>query len=103
MTTDDNVNATPVSRGGVGWSRAFWVTAGADVLLFLGSVLNVFANPRGQFDGLVLVVLLVFLGVIGVTMGIVALIRRPLAYGIALVLVAAPLLFLGILCFRVTS
>ena len=102
MTTDDNPNAIPTAQRDVWWSRAFWLAAGADVLLFLGSVLNVYENPRGQFDGLVLVALLVFLGVTGVTMAVVALIRRPLAYGIALVLVAVPLLFLGILCFRVT-
>ncbi len=101
MAVPDNVAA---ERGrGVWLPRVFWIVTSADILLFLASLWNIWTYPGGQFDGLLVFVLLVLLGVVGATMGIVALIRRPASYVIALAFVAVPLLFLGIRLFEVTG
>ena len=102
VAIDDNTGATPAAQRGAWLPRVFWIVACVDVLLFPGGILNVWTYPRGQFDGLVVFSLLVLIGVIVVTMGIVALIRRPAAYWIALLLVVVPLLLLGLQMFSVT-
>jgi len=103
MPADETPQVTPAATRDVWLPRVFWSVACGDVLLFLGGILNISAHPRGQFDGLLVFALLVLLGVVGLTMGIVALIRRPLAYAIALVVVVVPLLLLGIQLFSVTA
>jgi hypothetical protein len=102
MGASDTAADKPNGKTGDWLARVFWFVACADTLLFLASMWNVWTYPRGQFDGLVIFVLLVLLGVMAATMGIIALIRRPAAYGIALTLVAAPLLLVGLQFAKVT-
>ena len=92
MTAQDNVQP---QRGRNRWlARVFWAVVCGDVPLFLAAMWGVWSNPAGQFDGLVIFVLLVFLGFTAVMSGIVALIRRPAAYVVGLIF-AVPLLLLG--------
>lgn len=103
MASHDSANTPLPGQRGVWLPRVFWIAACFDVLLFLGSLLNIWDYPRGEFDGLLVFALYVLLGLMAVTMGIVALIRRPMAYGIALVVIVVPLMFLGIQLFTVTA
>ncbi len=71
----------------------FWVSAGVNVLLVLVPALNELSHPSSEFGGLIVFSLLAIVAILGVISGIVALIRRPLAYGIGLALVSVPALW----------
>jgi ABC-type dipeptide/oligopeptide/nickel transport system permease component len=60
-------------------------------------LVEVESSPGGEFTGYVIFLLLVLLVLIGVVVGIVALIRRPAAYGIGLALLIVPPLWWGLL------
>ena len=62
--------------------------------------MQVESSPGGEFTGYVVFSLLVLLGLVGVVMGIVALIRRPAAYAIGLALLVVPPLWWGLLRLR---
>jgi hypothetical protein len=81
-------------------ARAFWIVACGDVLLFLIWLLQVENSQGGQFAGLAVFFLLVLLGLAVVITGIVALIRKPAAYGVALALLVVPPLWWGALIAR---
>jgi hypothetical protein len=85
----------PVRVRGGGVALAFWIVACGDVLLFLIWLWQVENSPGGQFTGLVVFFLLVLLGMAGVIMVIVALIRRPAAYAVGLALLVVPPLWWG--------
>jgi hypothetical protein len=71
----------------------FWAAACGSALLVLVPAADEWVHPRGEFSGLVVVGLLLIAAVLAVVVAAVALIRRPLAYGIGLALVSAPLLW----------
>ncbi|WP_426954147.1 hypothetical protein [Muricoccus radiodurans] len=73
-------------------SRLFWIVVGSDVLFALMLISSVAAHPRGQFDGLQVLMVLVFTALICVIAGVVALIRKPVAYQIGIFLTAIPAL-----------
>jgi hypothetical protein len=54
-------------------------------------------SPGGEFTGYIVFLLLVLLGLVGVVMGIIALIRRPAAYAIGLTLLVVPPLWWGLM------
>ncbi|MFO1157747.1 MAG: hypothetical protein U1E60_02800 [Reyranellaceae bacterium] len=69
---------------------AFWIAASVNVLLVLIPALDEWSHPGGQFSGLVVVGLLVIAAGLLVVIAIVALVRRPWAYGVGLALVCLP-------------
>ena len=71
-------------------SRLFWIVAGGDVVVALALLLKVATGPVSRYDWLVEVLLLAFVVLAGVVMGVVALIRKPVAYGIGLALAVVP-------------
>ena len=71
-------------------ARLFWIVAGADMLVLLALAASTVADPHGQFAGLVLAMFVIGILLLGVIMGGVALIRRPVAYWIGLALVIWP-------------
>lgn len=71
-------------------ARLFWIVAGIDLLMLLALTADAAINPHGQFAGLLVVMLLAMIVLLGVVMLAVALIRRPVAYWIGLVLVIGP-------------
>jgi hypothetical protein len=73
---------------GLAW--LFWIVAGGDMLVLLALTADTVVNPSGQFAGLVLVMFLAAIVLLGMVMVVVALIRRPVAYGIGLALVIWP-------------
>jgi hypothetical protein len=97
MTAQDRTAVDPKNARGIWLARAFWIVACGDVVLFLVWLLQVESSPGGQFTGLVVFFLLVLLGLVGAIAGIVALIRRPAAYGIGLALLVVPPLWWGAL------
>ena len=68
----------------------FWIVAGGDMLVLLALAADTAINPSGQFAGLVLVMFVAMIVLLGVLMVAVALIRRPVAYGIGLALAIWP-------------
>lgn len=68
----------------------FWIVAGGDMLVLLSLAADTMINPHGQFAGLVFVMFLGMIVLLGVVMLGMALIRRPVAYGIGLALVIWP-------------
>src|SRR5215469_2298864 len=74
----------------------FWIVAGGDFLFVLLELLDTWANPSGEFAGLAIFVWLVILVLAALIMGVVALIRKPVAYAIGLFLVVWPPLSSGI-------
>jgi hypothetical protein len=75
-------------------ARLFWIVACADALLVLAALAKVLSGSPSRYDVLVALILLAILGLVGVIAGVVALIRRGVAYGIGLALLAAsPLMF----------
>jgi hypothetical protein len=68
----------------------FWIVAGGDMLVLLALAADTAVNPHGQFAGLVFVMLLAMAVLLGAVMLGVALIRRPVAYGIGLALAIGP-------------
>lgn len=77
----------------MGLRRMFWIVAGGDMLVLLALAADTAISPHGQFAGLALAMLLAMILLLGVIMAGVALIRRPVAYGIGLALVIAPPLY----------
>ncbi|HEY5339003.1 MAG TPA: hypothetical protein VIJ85_12420, partial [Rhizomicrobium sp.] len=75
--------------------RAFWLVASADFLIFLGFSVNTYMNPSSEYDGIVLVFSAALTVATGVMMGIVALIRKPGAYGVGLALALLPYIYYG--------
>jgi hypothetical protein len=71
-------------------ARLFWIIAGGDMLVLLALAVDSAVNPSGQFAGLVLVAFLAMIVLVGAIMVGVALIRRPMAYGVGLALVIWP-------------
>ncbi len=74
----------------------FWIVAGGDLLFLLTTLLDAWTHPSGEFAGLAILVLLVITGLAGLIVGVVALIRNPVAYAIGLALMAWPPLLYGI-------
>ena len=89
--------AKPETRRGGRLTRAFWILACVDLLVCLLWLMQVENSPGGEFTGYIVFLLLVLLGLVGVVMGIIALIRRPAAYAIGLVLLVVPPLWWGLM------
>jgi ankyrin repeat protein len=70
--------------------RFFWIVACGDVALALALLLKIATGPVSRYDWLVELLLLAFVVLVGAVMGVVALIRKPVAYGIGLALAAVP-------------
>jgi hypothetical protein len=71
-------------------SRLFWIVAGGDVVVALALLLKIATGAVSRYDWLVEVLLPAFVVLAGVVMGVVALIRKPVAYGIGLALAVVP-------------
>jgi hypothetical protein len=71
-------------------AHVFWIVAGSEMALLLAVTLNTYANPTSRMDGYAVLAGLVVILALAVIMGVVALIRRPMAYGIGLALVLLP-------------
>ena len=69
----------------------FWIAACCSLLLLLVPAADEWNHPRGEFSGLAVVVMLALAVPLVVIVLVVALIRKPVAYGIGLVLVSLPL------------
>ena len=74
----------------------FWIVASGDLLFLLATLSDAWTHPSGEFAGLVVFGLFVITGLAGLIMGVVALIRKPAAYVIGLILLASPPLTFGI-------
>ncbi|HVH81168.1 MAG TPA: ankyrin repeat domain-containing protein [Stellaceae bacterium] len=96
MSAQDTRHVTPDHVRGKWLPGAFWIVAIGDVLFLLAALLDAWTNPSGEFAGLVVVLLLALLVIAGVIVGIVALIRNPVAYAIGLALMVWPPLTFGI-------
>jgi len=70
----------------------FWIAACCSLLLLLVPAVQEWNHPRGEFSGLAVIVMLALAVPLVVVVLVVALIRKPVAYGIGLVLVSLPLL-----------
>lgn len=78
----------------------FWIAACGNVLLLLIPALREWSHPRGKFSGLAAISLgAIAVGVI-VLSAIVAAIRKPVVYGIGVVLVCVPTVWFGSLSAR---
>ena len=97
MTAQDGAEAEPERRRGGRLARAFWILACVDILVCLLWLMQVETSPGGEFTGYVVFLLLVLLGLVGVVIGIIVLIRRPAAYTIGLALLVVPPLWWGLL------
>jgi hypothetical protein len=97
MSAQDRAEAKPERRRGGRLPRAFWILACVDLLICLLWLLQVESSPGGEFTGYIVFLLLVLLGLVGVVMGVIALIRRPAAYVIGLALLVVPPLWWGLL------
>ena len=71
----------------------FWTATCGSALLVLVPAAEEWAHPGGEFSGLVVFGLLLIAAVLAVVAVAVAVIRKPLAYGIGLALVSVPLLW----------
>jgi len=91
---DSRRKRMPEDSKGRHWLRnLFWGAVGGSALLVLVPALDEWAHPRGEFSGLFVFGLLVIVALLAVVALVVALIRKPLAYGIGLSLVSLPLLW----------
>jgi hypothetical protein len=97
MSVQNRAETKPERRRGSRLTRAFWILACVDLLVCLLWLMQVESSPGGEFTGYVVFLLLVLLGLVGVVMGIIALIRRPAAYAIGLALLVVPPLWWGLL------
>jgi hypothetical protein len=70
--------------------RLFWIVTCADVLVALALLLKIATGPVSRYDWLVELLLLAFIVLAGAVMGVVALIRKPVAYGVGLALAVVP-------------
>jgi hypothetical protein len=70
--------------------RLFWIVAGADIVLALALLLKIATGPVSHYDYLVEALVLGFIVLVGAVMAVVALIRKPVAYGIGLALALVP-------------
>lgn len=80
-------------KGGPSLRTLFWIAACGSLLLFLVPAAGEMAHPGGQFSGLVVIMLLLIAAVVAVVAATVAVIHKPLAYGIGLALMSVPLLW----------
>jgi hypothetical protein len=96
MSAQDRRDMTPDHVRGRWLPRLFWIVACGDILFLLAALLDVWSHPSGEFDGLLILLLLVIIVLLGAIVGVVALIRNPVAYAIGLALVVAPPLLYGI-------
>src|SRR5579859_7207210 len=80
---------------GMNLAKLFWLVAGSDIAIVLMLLWKTATGPANQYDWLVEFLFLGIIALVAAMMGIVALIRNPLAYGIGLALAAAPLLYYG--------
>ena len=71
-------------------ARLFWIVAGIDLVMLLALTADAAMNPRGQFAGLLVAMLLAMIVLLGVVVLAAALIRRPAAYWIGLALLIWP-------------
>src|SRR5262249_37211139 len=90
MSVQDRAEAKPERRRGGRLARSFWILACVGVAVCLLWLMQVENSPGGQFTGYIVFLLYVLLGLVGMVIGIVALIRRPAAYAIGLVLLVVP-------------
>jgi hypothetical protein len=74
----------------------FWMAAIGNVLLILIPALNEWNHPQGEFSGLVSISLLAIVVCLIAIVVIVALIRKPAAYGVGLALVSVPALLFAV-------
>lgn len=82
-----------IIEGGQPWlARAFWIAACANILLVLIPALDEWNHPHGEFSGLAALSLLAIALCLVVCAAIVAVIRKPMAYKVGLVLVCLPAL-----------
>src|SRR5215470_7227367 len=70
--------------------KLFWIAACGNVLLVLIPALHEWNDPRGEFSGLVVAGLLAIILCLVVIIAVVAVLRKPLAYGVGLALVCTP-------------
>ena len=86
------------SKRGVWLVRSFWTVVAVDalaLLALLALLVQVGAGSPSSFDRFLQLLLLGVLGILGAIVLAIALIRHRVAYGIGLVLLAAPPLLLG--------
>jgi hypothetical protein len=76
-------------------SAIFWSVAFASALLVLVPTLHDFNHPAGEFGGLVVLFDLIVVAFVAITIAVVAIFRRTLAYAIGLALLAGPALLFG--------
>jgi hypothetical protein len=76
-------------------AKLFWIVAGGDIVLALAMILKIASGPASRYDYLVEIIIVIFIVLVGLMMGIVRLIRHPVAYWIGLVLAAVPPLSYG--------
>ena len=99
QSVQDMAEAKPERRRGGRLTRTFWILACVDPLVCLLWLMQVETSPGGQFTGYIVFLLFVLLGLVGVVIGIVALIRRPAAYVIGSALLIVPPLWWGLMRF----
>jgi len=68
----------------------FWIAACGNVLLVLIPALREAKHPGGEFSGLFVIMMLAIVVCLAVVIAIVAVIRKPVAYGAGLALVSMP-------------
>jgi hypothetical protein len=79
-----------------GWlAGLFWAVAFVTTLLVLVPTLHDWKHPSGEFGGLVVLFDLIVASFVGITIAVVAIFRRSVAYAIGLVLLAGPGLLFG--------
>lgn len=97
MSVQNAAEVKPEYQRGSRLRRAFWILACVDLVVCLLWLMQVQNSPGGEFTGYVVFLLLVLLGLVVVVMGIIALIRKPVAYAIGLALLVVPPLWWGLL------
>jgi hypothetical protein len=73
-------------------AKLFWIVACCSLLLVLIPAAQEWNHPGGEFSGLAVITLLALAVLLALIVIIVALIRKPLAYGIGLAFLSMPLL-----------
>ena len=74
-------------------ATGFWIAACGNVLLVLIPALREWNHPGGEFSGLFVIMMLAIVVGLIVMIAIVALIRKPVAYGAGLALVCMPVVW----------
>ena len=78
-------------KRGVGLTTVFWIAACGNIMLVAIPALDEWRHPGGEFSGLVVFGLALIVAFLAAVSVVVAIIRRPLAYGIGLALVCVPM------------